>query len=314
MSNGHIPHGTEVPPPTIEEVAKGIYAYIQLDGSWFLNNAGCIVGERAATVVDATGTEARARAWRSAVTSITRNPVTALINTHHHADHTNGNFMFAPAASIIAHERCREEMVANPGFPRFTPLFPGTDFGDCPPAPPTVTFRDRLSVWVDGLEVQLISIGPAHTTNDIAAWIPERKVLFAGDVLFNGGTPFTLFGSIEGSLEALDTLEALGAETIIPGHGSVCGAGVIADVRAYLQLVQSAARRGFDAGQPASEVARTLDLGPFAALTDSERIVPNIHRAYLEFEGKPRGAPLPLAEMFQAMVDYNGGKPLRCLA
>jgi cyclase len=314
MSNGHIPHGTEVPPPAIEEVAKGIFAYVQLDGSWFLNNAGCIAGERAATVVDATGTEARARAWRSAVTSITRNPVTALINTHHHADHTNGNFMFAPATSIIAHERCREEMLSAPGFPRFTPLFPGTDFGDCPSAPPTITFRDRMSVWVDGLEVQLISLGPAHTTNDIAAWIPARKVLFSGDVLFNGGTPFTLFGSIEGSLEALDTIEALGAETIVPGHGAICGKGVIAEVRAYLQLVQSTARRGFDGGQPAAEVARALDLGRFAGLTDSERIVPNIHRAYLELEGKPRGAPLPLAEMFQAMVDYNGGRPLRCLA
>lgn len=314
MSSGHLPHGTEVPPPAIQEVAAGIYAYIQLDGSWFLNNAGCIVGERTATVVDATGTEARGRAWRAAVTSITKNPVTALINTHHHADHTNGNFLFAPAASIIAHERCREEMVANPGFPRFSPLFPGTDFGDCPPAPPTITFRDRLTTWVDGLEVQLISIGPAHTTNDIIAWIPERKVLFSGDVIFNGGTPFTLFGSLAGSLEALETLEGLDAQTIVPGHGAVCGKEAIAPTRAYIQFVLAEARKGFDAGKPAAEVARALDLGPFAGLTDPERIVPNVHRAYSEFRGEARGAPLPLMEMFQAMIDYNGGQPLRCLA
>ena len=314
MSSGPVPHDAEVPPPSIQEVARDIYAYIQLDGSWFLNNAGCVVGSETAVVVDATGTERRARAWRAAVTSITFNPVTALINTHHHADHTNGNFMFAPAASIIAHERCREEMVGAPPFPRFSPLFPGTDFGDCPPAPPTITFKDRLSAWVDGLELQLIAVGPAHTTNDVAVWIPERKVLFSGDVIFNGGTPFTLFGSLAGSLEALDTLAALGAETIVPGHGAVCGAEAIAAVRGYVEFVLAAARKGFDAGTPAGEVAKALDLGPFAALTDAERIVPNVHRAYSEFRGEPRGTPLPLQEMFQAMVDYNGGQPLRCLA
>jgi cyclase len=314
MSSGHVPHGTEVPAPTIEEVSAGIYAYVQLDGSWFLNNAGCIVGSRTATVIDATGTEARGRAWRAAVTSITRNPVTALVNTHHHADHTNGNFLFAPNTPIIGHELCREEVVRGGQFPSSSPLFPGTNFGECPPAPPVITFRDRLDLWVDGLRVELEYAGPAHTTNDVIAWIPERKLLFSGDILFNGGTPFTLFGSIAGSLEALDRLEALGATTIVPGHGAVCGPEVIGTVRGYLQLIQSAAREGHARGVPATEVAHAIDLGPYAELTDPERVVPNVHRAYLELEGKPRGAPLPLMDMFQAMITYNGGQPLRCLA
>ena len=62
MSSAVVPTHAEIPPPAIEEVSNGIYAYIQLDGSWFLNNAGCIVGDRTVTVVDSTGTEARARA------------------------------------------------------------------------------------------------------------------------------------------------------------------------------------------------------------------------------------------------------------
>ena len=314
MSSSHIPEGATVPQPTIEEVSRGIFAYIQLDGSWFLNNAGCVVGSRTATVVDATGTEARGRAWRAVVSSVTPNPVTALINTHHHADHTNGNFLFAPGASIIAHEKCREEIRAANGFPRRSPLFPGTDFGDCPPAPPTITFKDRMTAWVDDLELQLIFIGPAHTSNDVAVWIPERKLLFSGDVLFNGGTPFTLFGSLAGSLDALDMLEALGAETIVPGHGPVCGPEAIAIVRSYIRFVLDAAKQGFEAGTDPKELARGLDLGPFGDLTDPERIVPNLYRAYSELRGEPRAAPLPLLEMFQGMVEYNGGRPLRCLA
>ena len=314
MSSGHIPHGQAVPTPTTQEVSPGIFAYIQLDGSWFLNNAGCVVGLKTATVVDATGTEARGRAWRAAVSAITPNPVTALVNTHHHADHTNGNFLFAPNTPIIAHELCRETMVREPGFPRFTPLFPGTDFGDCPPAPPTITFRDRLTLWVDDLELQLLYVGPAHTSNDVAVWIPSRKVLFSGDVLFNGGTPFTLFGSLAGSLEALDRLEALGAETIVPGHGDICGPEAIGTVRDYVRFVLDAARAGFDAGVSAGDLSKDLDLGRFAELTDAERIVPNLHRAYSECRGEPRATPLPLQEMFQAMIAYNGGQPLRCLA
>ena len=115
-------------------------------------------------------------------------------------------------------------------------------------------------------------------------------------------------------LDVLDTIDALGAETIVPGHGAVCGPEVIGEVRAYVRFVLDAARKGFDAGVPAGDVAKDLDLGQFAELTDAERIVPNLHRAYSEFRGEPRATPLPQQEMFQAMIAYNGGQPLRCLA
>ncbi|MBI2767291.1 MAG: MBL fold metallo-hydrolase [Chloroflexi bacterium] len=314
MSSQPIPPGTTVPAPEVQEVSDGIFAYVQLDGSWFLNNAGCIRGARSATLIDTVGTEARARAWHATVAKLTGLPVSALINTHHHADHTNGNFMFSPPAAVIAQERCREEMVANPGFPRRSPLFPNTDFGDCPPTPPTVTFAERMEVFVDDLRIELISVGPAHTTNDLVAWIPDRKLLFSGDVIFNGGTPFAVFGSIAGWFEALDTIQALGAETIVPGHGAVCGPAAMEEVRAYLRFIDAAARRGFEAGTPPLELARGLELGPFAHLCDPERIVGNLHRAYSELRGEPRGAALPLMEMFSEMVEYNGGQPLRCLA
>ena len=64
-------------------------------------------------------------------------------------------------------------------------------------APPFVTFEDRLTVWVDDPRVELHYIGtPAHTTNDVVAWIPERSVLFTGDLVFAGGTPFVSTGSV----------------------------------------------------------------------------------------------------------------------
>ncbi|MCO5202214.1 MAG: MBL fold metallo-hydrolase [Chloroflexi bacterium] len=312
MSSQAVPAHAEIPPPRIEEVSPGIYAYIQLDGSWFLNNAGAIVGSRSATVVDTTGTEKRARAFHAAIREVTPHPVSALINTHSHGDHTHGNFMFAPASAIIASERCRREIIAG-GHASYA-LFPMVDFGDCPITPPTVTFDDRLSVYVDDLEVELIYVGPAHTTSDIVAWIPERKLLFSGDVIFNGGTPFALGGSVAGWLTALDRIEALGAEAIVPGHGEVCGPEVIGEVRSYLLWVQQSARAGFEKGTPPLDLAAALDLGKFAEWHDRERLVPNIHRVYSELRGEPLGIPLDYRQLFAEMLIYNGNQPLRCLA
>lgn len=312
MSRSQVPVHAEIPPPRVEEVSPGIFAYIQLDGSWFLNNAGCIVGSQNATVIDTTGTEARGRAFHAAVRRITSKPVSVLVNTHAHGDHTFGNFMFAPETAIVASEKCREE-IAGP-TPALAAMFAPADFGDCPLTRPFVTFEQRLNLYVDDLKVELIFVGPAHTTNDIVAWIPERKLLFSGDIIFNGGTPFALGGSVAGWLEALGRIEALGAETIVPGHGEVCGPGVINEVREYLQFIRDAAKRGMAAGIEPLELARDLDLGRFQALHDVERLVPNLHRVYSELRGEPWGTPLDASRMFREMYAFNGGKPLRCLA
>lgn len=312
MSSQAITERDEVPPPTVEEVSKDIYAYIQLDGSWFLNNAGCIVGERSATVIDTTGTEKRARAFHATVREVTQHPVSALINTHSHGDHTHGNFMFSPASAIIASERCRREIIAA-GHGSYA-LFPMIDFGDCPVTPPTVTFEDRLNVYVDDLRIELMFVGPAHTTNDVVAWIPDRKLIFTGDIIFNGGTPFALGGSVGGWLQALDRIEALGAETIVPGHGPVCGPEAIANVRRYLTWVQDTGRKGREAGTAPLELARSLSLGEFESWHDAERLVPNLHRVYSEAAGERWGRPLDYVQMFREMLEYNGGQPLRCLA
>jgi cyclase len=300
----------DIPPPSLEQVADGVWAYVQLDGSWGLNNPGFLVGGHGVTLIDTCFTERRSRDFLAAVASVTDRPVRTLVNTHHHGDHTHGNWL-VPAATIIGHERCREEVIAS-GHGT-TGFFPGVDWGRIEVAPPFVTFTDRLDVWVDDTRVELSFQGPAHTTNDVACWLPERRILFAGDLVFNGGTPFVVMGSVAGSLAALERLRALGAQTIVPGHGPVCGPGVIDDQVAYLRFVQEVARRGFDAGQPPLEVALATDLGRFAGWHDPERIVGNLWRAYSELRGEPLGAPVD-PQAFADMITYNGGRPLRCFA
>ncbi len=99
-------------------------------------------------------------------------------------------------------------------------------------------------MWSGDLRCEVRYVGtPAHTTNDSIVHIPDRSVVFTGDLLFNGGTPFALMGSISGWIEVLETvLRPLGARTLVPGHGPVCGPEVIA--RALGEMV------AYNGGQP----------------------------------------------------------------
>jgi cyclase len=311
-SSPHDHDHTALPPPRTVEVADGVFAYVQPDGSWWINNTGFVAGPTAVVSIDTCSTERRNRAYLDAIRAVTDQPVRSVVNTHHHGDHTHGNYLFRPSA-VIGHEQCRE-MVKAFGHPDFGAVFTPIDFGELEIEPPMITFTDRLDVWVDDLRIELHFIGgAAHTTNDVVAWIPDRSVLFAGDLVFNGGTPFVVMGSVSGSLTALDRIESFGADVIVPGHGDPCGAEVLAGLRRYLEFVQATAAAGKAAGLSPLETARQTDLGDFAGLLDPERIVGNLHRAYAELDGSAPGGPIDIMAAIGDMVTYNGG-PLRCLA
>ena len=315
MTSAHAHHASQLPPPTLEEVSPGIYAYIQLDGSWGLNNAGFIKGEDALTLIDTCFTESRTRAYLEAIGKVSSLPMKTLVNTHHHGDHTHGNYL-VPSAAIVGHELCRQTVI-DTGLQALHPLFPGVDWGDLELAPPTITFTDRLELYSGesgDLKIELIFMGPAHTTNDIVAWLPERKLLFSGDLIFNGGTPFVAMGSVSGSLQAVRRLRELGAETIVPGHGPVCGPAVMDDMETYLTFIQDTAKEAYDAGLTPLDAARQADLDQFAGWHDSERLVGNLHRAYSELRWEPPGTVLDLGPIVTDMVALNGGRPVRCLA
>ncbi|MBN6057981.1 MBL fold metallo-hydrolase [Nonomuraea sp. RK-328] len=308
------PHDHPLPPPRVEEVSDGVYAYVQPDGSWWINNTGFLAGRRGVISVDACSTERRTRAYREAVARVTDRPITTLVNTHHHGDHTFGNHLF-PEATIVAHERTRELVLAE-GIPAYRAAWsPEVEWGELEAVAPFLTYTDGVNLYSDELRCEVRHVGTAaHTTNDSYVWLPERRLLFSGDLLFNGGTPFVLMGSVDGALEALALLEGMGAETIVPGHGDVCGPEVIGRVRGYLLFVRETAERGRAAGLTPLETARETDLGEWAGLLDPERIVGNLHRAYAELDGLPRGGDIDLVAAVGDMITFNGGRPLSCLA
>ena len=303
-----------MPPPHTEEVAEGVFAYVQPDGSWWINNTGFVAGP-SVLVIDTCSTERRTRAFLEEIDHRSGSVPRTLLNTHHHGDHTNGNCLL-PFATILGHTRCREAILKS-GILRPDGLFEPVEWGELEPAPPFVTFEERLDVYVGDLKVELSHIGTAaHTTNDVVAWVPERRVLFTGDLVFNGGTPFVLMGSVAGSLVALDRIMEYDAEVIVPGHGAVCRPEDLDMVGEYLRYVQLLAERAKAAGLSPLEAALEADLGAegFDHLLDPERLVGNLHRAYAELDGARPGDDIDIISAFTEMVKYNGGRPLTCMA
>jgi cyclase len=301
--------------PEVQEVSGGVYAYVQPDGTWWINNTGFLVGPQGVISIDTCSTQRRTQAYQDAISVVTQAPVRTVINTHHHGDHTFGNCLF-PGASIVAHERARAEAIAF-GPPREMPFWDGPDWGDLWLDPPFVTFTDEIAVHVGDLRAQVRHVGTAaHTTNDSIVWIPDRSVLFCGDLIFNGGTPFLLMGSVAGAVQVLeDVIRPLGARTIVPGHGPVfSGAGPIDATLDYLRFVLDLAEGARAAGLTPLEAARQADLGRFAGWPDAERIVGNLHRTMAELAGTPRGGPIDTIAALADMVTYNGGTPLTCRA
>ena len=298
-------------PPQLAEVADGVFAYVQPDGSWYINNTGFIVGRSSVISIDACSTERRTRAYLDRIRSVSPAPVTMLINTHHHGDHTYGNALFGPA-TIIAQENCRTEMIAF-GIPGDTGIWEPVDWGHLTLAPPTLTFADRVRLWSDDRPVEVSYAGQAaHTSNDSLVWLPGQEVLFCGDLLFNGGTPFLLMGSVRGAIEVLEKVVApIPATVIVPGHGAPCDHALIATVAGYLEFVLATARQGIDAGLSPLETARQADLGDYGGWLDRERIVGNLHRAYADLGAAGR---VDVWGALADMVAFNGGQPLSCYA
>jgi cyclase len=295
---------------SVQEVTEGVFAYVQPDGSWWINNCGFLDGGDHTVLIDTCSTEARTRALLAASTGTTGSTVTKVINTHHHGDHTHGNYL-ASDAVVIGHRKTREAMLAA-GLDTYEGLFSGSDWGHLELRPPEIVFDDRLTVYAGGHTIELIHPGhAAHTTNDVLVWLPEQRVLFSGDLVFNGGSPFALMGSVAGSRAALDVIRELEPRVIVPGHGPVCDLSQLDPLDAYLAFVQRLAEQGKESGRTPLELAREADLGEFAGWGELERLPANLHRAYAELDGAEWGAEIDLVAASVDMVTYNGG-PVRC--
>ncbi|MCB1301646.1 MAG: MBL fold metallo-hydrolase [Tetrasphaera sp.] len=300
----------------VEEVTRDVFAFIQPDGSWMVNNCGFVVGSSGRSVlVDTSSTERRTAQFMDAVRAHSSQPPMALVNTHHHPDHTYGNFLAPQGTPVVGHVRCREEVLAA-GL-EATKVITTPDYGNLELRPPDFTFTDRLTLHLDETPVELEYVGPAHTSNDVLVWLPEQKVVFAGDLAFAGGQPFLLEGSLAGFPKALARIKELGAEALVPGHGPVVrGADVntlLDDLTGYVEFVSRIASEGMADGMTPLQVAEKYKDNPYSGWQETERLVGNLHRAYSELSGNDLFTRLRVPDVWPEMVSFHGG-PIGCKA
>ncbi|WKD37178.1 MBL fold metallo-hydrolase [Streptomyces xanthophaeus] len=294
-------------------VADGVHAYVQEPGGWCVNNAGIVAGSDTVLVVDTAATERRARALRAVVDELAPGRRRIVLSTHHHGDHTFGNHLFAgPDAVFLAHEAGPGQLLRK-GL-SLQSMWPDVEWGRTETVLPSVTVRDGATLHLGGVTAEVLHPGVAHTGDDLVVWLPDQRVLFAGDLVFSGAAPFVLMGSLAGSVEALGRLRELRPRTVVAGHGALGGPELLDATEAYLRRVAEVAAWGLARGLDPLTTARRAGPGPFAELLDGERLVGNLYRAFQEAEGGARGSRIASAQAMRDMVGYNGGRPLSCAA
>jgi cyclase len=275
----------------LREVAPGVYAYIQAGGpgrnNVSVSDAGVIVGEDGLMVIDALAAPMHAKAFVAAMGKVTDKPFRHLINTHHHGDHVNGN-QYIPGAEIIGHPYCRDEvlkMVSGPAtWAKREGWADGTEERRI--LPPTTTTEHKLTYHYGKTVVEVFPMVPAHTYGDLVVYLPQHKVLFAGDIGFFYVAPFCQNAHPSNWIAVVDQIvDKMDVETIVPGHGPIGGKALMAEMGDYLRLLKKEARLRYDAKMSPGKAAADIRMGKFENWIGPERIIMDTVRFYAEFAG-----------------------------
>jgi cyclase len=297
----------------LHELVDGVYAYVQPDGTWWVNNAGVVAGDGGVLIVDTCATATRTARFLGLAAAATGVDVPRwAVNTHQHGDHSYGNSLLPASTVLIGHREMRAALAVDPMIDGCPPAWtPVPDWGAVTRRLPDVVIEDGLTLYSGERRIDVRHPGyPAHTPGDLVVWLPAEKVLFTGDLVFNGLTPMVAMGSAAGGIRSLEWLRSFGAEYVVPGHGPVLRSADVPEVfgklERYYRLVLAAAEDGRRDGLSPLQAARKRELGEFAEWADSERLVLNLHREYALADGRE----VDQAAALKDAIEFNGG-PLR---
>ena len=174
---------------------------------------------------------------------------------------------------------------------------------------PDRTFSGQESVDVGGREVRLITVGPAHTPGDALVLVPDARLVYAGDIVFVGGTPIAWAGPIDRWIAALDLVLDSDVDTVVPGHGPVIGNAEVAVMREYLVTVEAQARRRFEDGLGVDEAIASIELGRFADLPESGRLAQNVLNVYQQLDPTiPRPDRMTVLTKIAALEGFDAAR------
>ena len=195
-------------PEALRQIIPGHYAFTSMT-----YNSGIIATNDGVLVLDALNTEAVGRAERKAIEDTIRQPVRILVSSTFHDNYSKGNIAYANVWKI-GHENYRTDLLAlmqrqkAPAEEQKARL-------------PNQTFRDRVTLYLGGKEIQILYVGRAHTRGDSIIYVPEDRIVYLSELFFANQFLFINDGYGLDWLKALDAVEALGADIFVPGHGPI---------------------------------------------------------------------------------------------
>jgi quinoprotein relay system zinc metallohydrolase 2 len=276
----------------LEEVAEGVYVRFGVQeevtaaNCGAIANIGFIVGQTSVAVVDTGTTHRQGLALREAIAAVTDKPVSHVITTHVHFDHSFGLSAFAelPVRSIGHRNLPRALAERGTYYSRLlSDICP--DFAGTVVVPPRETVDSVLEIDLGGRPLHLTAWPTAHTNTDLTVFDAKTGSLWAGDLIFDRRLP-TLDGSITGWLAMLDDLLPAEVIRVIPGHGPVSdGRAALAAERGYLENLRDGVRLALSENLDIPEtLARlgTADLHDWQVVEDVHGR--NIVSAYKELE------------------------------
>ena len=285
----------------VKKVSRHVYYVegapgIATDNEGFISNAGFVVTTEGVVVFDALGTPSLANELVSKIRETTDQPIRKVIVSHFHADHIYGLQVFEEmGAEISAPEGAQKYLQSDAAKERLEErqlsLEPWVD-ENTRLVLPDVTVSKSDSFTMGELTFTINYMGKAHSDGDLSMLVEPDKVLFSGDIIFEGRVPFVGNADTKNWLETLTRLETSGLTALIPGHGpaSTDPQETIALTRAYLAHLREVMGAAVDEFIPFDEAYNEADWSRFKdlpAFEEGNRI--NAYQVYLSMEAELLG-------------------------
>lgn len=275
--------------PRFVELADGVHTMLS---PLLMSNCTIVTSAEGVLIVDAPFTRALAEAVRAYARRLTARPIRWVVSSHYHGDHILHLSAFAPPATVLGHVRNREN-IARYGeserahFSRHRPE-QAAEYQTVPIVLPDLTYSDALTFHFGDRDVRLWHPGPAHTSGDTVVFLPAERLAVVADLLFTGCFPVARSASVSGWIGALEQLQTMPLDTIVPGHGPISTRGDLGSMRDYLVAVREAVRPYAEAGTPLARVLAELPLDQYPSWVYPERISQAIEGAYAELAATAR--------------------------
>jgi glyoxylase-like metal-dependent hydrolase (beta-lactamase superfamily II) len=279
-----------------QPVADGVYAHIGEKGARTVENEGLnanlglVVTGDGALLIDSGATYGSARQIHEAVKRVTSQPVKWVFNTGGQDHRWLGNGYFAAqGAEVIAHANAEADMKnrGNDQLQGLKAVLKDKADGTVPTLPTRWLQGKDERLELGGVLFEFKHRGGAHTPGDTMVWLPQKNVLFSGDVVYVE----RLLGVLPVSrtqrwLETFAVIERLQPKVIVPGHGSVTDVATAkADTQAYLLALRAHMGAAVKDMSDVGEAVKSFDARPFMRLLNAAELMPgNASRTYLEME------------------------------